>query len=135
MAAGRLADAILFLHALFVLFVVGGFALILAGAGRWSWIRNRVFRTLHLAAIGFVAAEALLGITCPLTRWEDLLRAAGPGQRSFIGRWLARLLYYDFPEWTFALAYCTFAGAVIWAWRAIPPRSARRDKTLSSRIG
>jgi Protein of Unknown function (DUF2784) len=127
--AGWLADAILVLHVVFVLFVVGGFGLILAGARRWHWVRNRVFRTLHLAAIGFVAAEALLGFTCPLTRWEDWLRAAGPQERSFVGRWLARLLYYDLPEWMFVFAYCAFACAVFWAWRAIPPRSARH-KTL-----
>ena len=126
---GWLADAILLAHVLFVLFVVAGFGLSVAGARHWSWVRNRVFRTLHLAAIGFVAAEALLGFTCPLTRWEDWLRAAGPQERSFVGRWLARLLYYDFPEWVFALVYCAFAGAVIWAWHTIPPRSARH-KTL-----
>jgi Protein of Unknown function (DUF2784) len=122
MSAGFVADAILVVHALFVLFVVGGLALILLGAPRWSWVRNRTFRTLHLAAIAFVAAEALLGIACPLTVWEDMFRAAGPGQRSFIGRWVARLLYYDFPEWVFATAYCAFALAVLWAWRAVPPR-------------
>jgi hypothetical protein len=125
MAVGWLADAILVLHVLFVLFVVGGFALILAGARRWSWIRNWAFRTLHLAAIAFVAIEALLGITCPLTRWEDLLRGIQPEERSFIGRWFARFLYYDFPEWVFASAYCAFALAVAWAWRAIPPHSRR----------
>jgi hypothetical protein len=125
MALGWLADTILVLHVLFVLFVVGGFALILAGARRWSWVRKRAFRTLHLAAIAFVAIEALLGITCPLTRWEDLLRAARPEEHSFIGRWLARFLYYDFPEWVFASAYCALALAVAWAWRAIPPRSKR----------
>jgi len=120
-----LADAILVLHALFVLFVVGGFALILAGARRWAWVRNRAFRLLHLAAIAFVAAESLLGAVCPLTRWEDLLRAAGPGEHSFVGRWVSRLLYYDFPEWAFACAYVAFALAVAWAWRAVPPRPRR----------
>ncbi len=123
MAATWLADAVLVAHVLFVLFVVGGFVLILAGAGRWGWIRNRAFRVTHVAAIVFVAAEALLGVTCPLTRWEDLLRATGREERSFIGRWLAWLLYYDFPEWVFAAAYCVFALAVVWAWRAIPPRA------------
>jgi hypothetical protein len=132
MSAALVADAILVVHALFVLFVVGGFALILAGGRRWSWVRNRAFRALHLAAIGFVAIEALLGFTCPLTIWEDWLRAAGPGERSFVGRWVARLLYYDFPEWVFAIAYCGFALAVAWAWRAIPPRprSSRSDNAL-----
>ncbi|MGB5081446.1 MAG: DUF2784 domain-containing protein [Burkholderiales bacterium] len=123
MHSAWLADAVLVVHVLFVLFVVGGFALILAGAGRWGWIRNRAFRMLHAAAIVFVAAEALLGVTCPLTRWEDILRAAGGEERSFIGRWFARLLYYDLPEWVFPIAYCAFALAVVWVWRAIPPRA------------
>ncbi|HVQ62262.1 MAG TPA: DUF2784 domain-containing protein, partial [Burkholderiales bacterium] len=77
-----IADVILVVHALFVLFVVGGFVLILVGAGSWGWVRNRTFRILHLAAIAFVTGEALLGVTCPLTLWEDWLRAAGPGERS-----------------------------------------------------
>ena len=123
-----IADAVLVFHALFVLFVVGGLVLVLAGARRWSWVRNRAFRILHLAAIAFVTAEALLGLTCPLTIWEDMLRG-GVSERSFIGRWVARLLYYAFPEWVFAVAYCAFALAVVWAWRAVPPRS-RSDKAL-----
>ena len=129
MASVWLADAVLIVHVLFVLFVVGGFALILAGAGRWGWIRNRTFRVLHVAAIVFVAAEALLGVTCPLTYWEDILRATGREERSFIGRWLAWLLYYDLPEWVFAIAYAAFALAVIACWWAIPPhaRSTRPD--------
>src|SRR6266513_2962898 len=122
MGSAWLADAVLVAHVLFVFFVVGGFALILAGAGRWSWIRNRTFRVLHVAAIVFVAAEALLGVTCPLTSWEDTLRATGREERSFIGRWLAWLLYYDLPEWVFASVYAVFALAVIGCWWAIPPR-------------
>jgi len=132
MVAPWLADAVLVVHVLFVLFVVGGLALILAGAGRWNWIRNRAFRVLHVAAIVFVAVETLLGITCPLTSWEDTLRATAREERSFIGRWLAWLLYYDLPEWVFATAYCAFAMAVVWTWRAIPPRarSTRPDNAL-----
>jgi len=132
MSSASLADVVLMVHGLFVLFVVGGFGLILAGASRWSWVRHRAFRVAHLAVIVFVAAEALLGVTCPLTRWEDLLRAGAPGERSFVGRWVASLLYYDLPEWVFALVYIAFALAVAWAWRAIPPRarSTRRDNAL-----
>ena len=119
-----IADAVLVVHALFVLFIVGGFALILLGTRRWSWVRNRTFRILHLAAIAFVTAEALIGITCPLTTWEDALRGGGP-ERSFISRWVARLLYYDFPEWVFATGYSVFALAVLWTWRMVPPRPAK----------
>ena len=123
-----IADTILVVHALFVLFVVGGFVLILVGARRWGWVRNRTFRILHLAAIAFVTTEALLGATCPLTVWEDALRGVGT-ERSFIGRSVARLLYYDFPEWVFATAYCVFTLAVVCAWWIVPPR-ARQHKAL-----
>lgn len=70
-----LADAVLVVHTLFVLFVVGGFVLIWIGHWRsWRWIRNARFRGLHLAAITFVALESLVGLSCPLTMWEDALR-------------------------------------------------------------
>ena len=121
MRPGTLADIVLAVHAAFVIFVVVAFVLILAGAGRWPWVRHRTFRALHLGAILFVAAETLLGITCPLTRWEDWLRADANGERSFVGRWIGRLLYYDLPDWVFAVAYSAFALAVVWAWLAIPP--------------
>jgi len=122
-----LADAILLVHFGFVLFVVGGFALILAGAPLgWRWVRAFPFRIAHLAAILFVAAESLAGIACPLTLWEDALRRAGPGAPGFVARWVGRLLYYDFPEWAFTIAYVAFALAVLAAWRYLPPQRAHR---------
>src|SRR5438552_6540035 len=108
MGSAWLADAVLIAHVLFVLFVVGGFALILAGARRWGWVHNRAFRIAHLAAIVFVAVETLLGFTCPLTLWEGVLRSTGREQRSFIGRWLAWLRYYERREWVCAVAFCRF---------------------------
>jgi hypothetical protein len=127
-----LADVVLVVHFAFVLFVVGGLALILVGAAAgWRWIRNPAFRYAHLAAIVFVAAEALVGVACPLTVWEYLLRSGSPDGPSFVGRWVTRLLYYDFPEWAFTLAYCLFAIAVaVTLWR-VPPQTRSR-KGLSS---
>lgn len=106
-----------------MLYVVGGLALIWIGAaGGWQWVRNYWFRIAHLAAICFVAIEALTGMVCPLTEWEDALRG-GHTERSFIARWVHRVLFYDFPEWVFATAYVLFAlvVAVTW-WRAPPQR-------------
>jgi hypothetical protein len=120
--AGWLADLVLVVHLLFVLFVVGGLAAIVVGARRWPWVRSRRLRLVHLGAIALVAAESLLGIACPLTVWEDALRG-GAAARSFVGRWAARVLYYDLPEWVFAAAYCAFAALVVWAWRRVPPRA------------
>ena len=55
-----LADLILIVHFLFVAFVVGGLALTWIGASfGWQWVRNFWFRVSHLAAIVFVAGEAL----------------------------------------------------------------------------
>lgn len=60
-----LADAVLSLHV--VLIVVGN----LCG---WQGINGPCFRLLHLAALATVAAEAWLGLTCPLTAVEAWLR-------------------------------------------------------------
>jgi len=126
--AGLLADIVLVVHFLFVLFVVGGLTAVVVGARRWAWVRNRTFRIAHLAAIGFVVAESLLGIACPLTVWEDALR--GGGTRSFVGRWVASLLYYDLPEWAFTVIYCAFAVVVLWTLRAVPPRAKSVSRDL-----
>jgi hypothetical protein len=117
-----LADAVLITHFAFVLFVVGGLALIWIGAlAGWAWIRNFWFRVAHLAAIAFVAAEALLGIWCPLTVWEAQLRGGDAG-RSFIAQWVQRLLFYDFPEWVFTVLHVGFALVVGATWWWIRPR-------------
>jgi len=126
MDALLLADLVGALHALFVLFVVGGQVLILAGwAVGWGYTRNFLFRVLHLAAIGFVVLEAWFGILCPLTVIESGLRrqggGAGPGG-SFIGYWLDRLLYYQAPEWVFEAVYGVFGALVVATFVLYPPR-------------
>jgi len=116
-----LADALLVVHLAIVVFIVGGLVLVWIGAfAGWVWVRNRWFRYAHLAAIAFVAAEALLGYACPLTLWEDLLRG-GERPESFVGRWVHRLLYYQAPEWIFAALYLAWAGATLVTLRLVPP--------------
>jgi hypothetical protein len=117
-----LADLILIVHFAFVAFVVGGLALIWVGAAAgWAWVRNFWFRAAHLAAIAFVAGEALLGIWCPLTVWEDALRGVH-AETSFIARWIHRVMFYDFPAWTFTVAYVLFALLVAATWWWIRPK-------------
>ncbi|HSQ05509.1 MAG TPA: DUF2784 domain-containing protein [Burkholderiales bacterium] len=116
-----LADLVLVVHFAFVLFVVGGLALIWLGAALgWHWIRNQWFRLGHLAAIVYVALEASIGMMCPLTVWEDALRGVHE-EKSFIARWIHALLFYDFPEWVFTAAYVAFALAVIATYWVVPP--------------
>ena len=119
-----LADALLVVHFLIAGFIVGGLTFVWIGAlAGWGWVRNPWFRYLHLAAIVFVAAEALLGVACPLTVWEDLLRGgARPG--TFIGRWVQRLLYYEAPPWVFTTAYVAWGAATLLTFRLVPVRRA-----------
>lgn len=117
-----IADLILIAHFLFVAFVVGGLALIWIGAAaQWQWVRNFWFRVAHLAAIVFVACEAVLGIWCPLTLWEARLRGLEAG-KSFVAQWIHRLLFYDFPEWVFAILHVGFALLVAATWWWIRPK-------------
>ena len=117
-----LADAILIVHFLFVLFVIGGLALTWIGAWRgWRWIRSLKFRIAHLAAIVFVAGESLFGMMCPLTEWEDALRGAA-GEKSFIARWVHQLMFFSAPEWVFTVLYVAFALLVAATFWYIPPR-------------
>jgi hypothetical protein len=117
-----LADLILIAHFAFVSFVVGGLAVIWVGAAAgWAWVRNFWFRTAHLGAIVFVTGEALLGVWCPLTIWEDALRGVQE-DKSFIARWIHRVMFYDFPGWVFTIAYVLFALVVAASWWWIRPK-------------
>ena len=63
------------------------------------------------------------------------MRRSGPQHASFIGRWVARLLYYDFPEWMFAAAYAVFALAVAIAWYLVPPHPANPRRPPAASTG
>ena len=121
-----LADLLLVFHFSIVAFIVLGLILVWIGAlARWAWVRNPWFRCLHLAAIAFVVAEALLGYACPLTIWEDLLRG-GARPETFIGRWVYRLLYYNAPEWIFTALYALWAATTLVTLWLVPVIRSRR---------
>jgi polyferredoxin len=121
-----MADAILIVHFLIAAFIVVGLLAVWLGAGLgWRWVRNPWFRWLHLGAIAFVAAEAVLGIACPLTVWEDMLRG-GVRAESFIARWVQALLFYRAPEWVFTAAYLAWTAATLFTLWLVPPRANRK---------
>lgn len=126
-----LADLVLVLHLLVVVFVVGGAVVIVVGHAsrwRWRWVNTYRLRITHLLAIAIVVAESWLGLTCPLTTLENMLRARagqpgiGPG---FIEHWIQRILFFDLPAWVFIVAYSVFGGAAVWAWFRYPPTRRR----------
>lgn len=119
------ADALLFVHVLFVAFVVLGLVLIWLGkALSWGWVRNRVFRFAHLAAIGIVVIQSWFGVICPLTTWEMALREkAGDVVYSgtFISHWLDKILYFNAPAWVFITCYTAFGLLVVASWIWVRP--------------
>lgn len=84
-----LADAVLVLHFLFVLFVVLGGLLVL----RWRWIA-----WLHVPAALWGVAIEFGGWICPLTPLENQLRTRA-GQPTYEGDFIARyLMPVIYPE-------------------------------------
>ena len=120
-----LADIILIFHVLFVAFVVVGLLAVYAGYFlNWRWVRNRVFRIVHLCAIGYVVIQAWLGVVCPLTTWEMALRAeagAATYSGSFIQYWLHSVLYFELPPWVFVVVYTLFGSLVLASWLVVKP--------------
>jgi hypothetical protein len=121
------ADAVLLVHALFVVFVLLSLVAIFAGSAlRWGWVRNPWFRLIHLIAVAVVVIQSWLAVICPLTTLEMIFRnragdAVYPG--SFIGHWLERLLYYEAPSWVFVMCYTAFGTLVLVSWFWVRPRS------------
>lgn len=120
------ADAMLLAHIAVVAFVIGGLLLtLLGGALKWSWVRHRGFRGLHLLLIAIIVGQAWLGIVCPLTTWEMQLRSAAGQQihgETFVAYWLGNLLYITAPPWAFIAAYSAFGGLVLLSLWWVPVR-------------
>ncbi len=123
-------------HGVVVIFNIGALPVIWVGHfGGWAFVRNFYFRSVHLLLIGVVAAESLFGMMCPLTTWEDALRARGGDgvvqTNGFVAAWVHRLLFYDAPAWVFTVAYLLFFFLVMLMWYWVRPQLRRcREQNL-----
>ena len=130
------ADVVLLLHTLFVIFVVFSLVLIFMGnALGWGWIRNPWFRLAHLIAISVVIVQSWFHIVCPLTSIEMALRTRAGDMAysgSFIAHWLEVILYYQAPSWVFAVGYTIFGALIIASWFWIRPRHFTELKNHST---
>ncbi len=130
--ARALANLVVILHVMYVVFVVLGLAAILIGVAlRWRWVRNPVFRFVHLAAIGLVVLESVTEIPCPLTILEKRLRLEA-GQAGytgdFVAYWMHKLFFFNAERWVFTLGYVLFGVAVVAAFVFAPPRVPGRGR-------
>ncbi len=114
-----LADCVLVAHALLAAAIVLAFPAIWLGAALgWAWVRRPLFRLSHLAAMGSVLLETVLGRNCPLTGLEDrfrlLARAEGRYAETFVQYWAGRLFYVDIAgPWVLPLYFGFFALLVL----------------------
>lgn len=82
-----LAGVFLAIHFAIAAFLALGLLLIPIGKLRaWPWVRHRRLRILHAGLMVFVALEALVGMTCPLTVLEAYLR----GTEAHESFWLSK---------------------------------------------
>ena len=125
MLARLLADGVLLLHLLFIVFVV---------AGGLAAVRRPRIAWLHLPALAWGALVEFNGWICPLTPLENRLRAAGGGAGyagGFIEHYLLPVIYpealtRDVQAWLGGalLAFNLLVYAL--AWRAHRRRTAKR---------
>ncbi|MDP2819774.1 MAG: DUF2784 domain-containing protein [Polaromonas sp.] len=121
MTFSLLADVVLLVHLLFIVFAVGGGALAL----RWRWMP-----WLHLPALAWGATVEFTGWICPLTPLENALRrAAGAATYSetFIEHYLMPVIYPGELtrelQWALGALLLVINGvvyAVVWRWRKRP---------------
>jgi hypothetical protein len=120
------ADVILFLHMFIIVFNVFGLILIFIGyALKWSWVRNPWFRFVHITAISMVVVQSWIGVACPFTNLEMVLRSkAGEAvyTGTFISHWLESFLYYQASPWVFVIIYTAFGALVVVSWFMVHPR-------------
>ena len=91
------ADIVLVIHFCVVVFITSGFFLIPIGyTTNWGWTSNVKFRISHSGMMMCVTLETILGITCPLTYLENILRGINQSE-SFIGYWIQKFIFWDLP--------------------------------------
>ena len=114
-------------HFLLAAFVALGLVVIPIGYNfGWAWVRNRRLRVCHAAVMGFVTAETIVGLTCPLTILEHNLRGDSLTQ-SFVGYWMQRVLYWDLPHEAFIALYLFCFVWVTFLWKRCPPLTGPQD--------
>ena len=117
-----MANLVMIIHFGVATFITLGFFVIPLGYKfGWGWTKLWKLRLLHLLMIGTVTAEAIVGLTCPLTILENLLRDENETQ-TFVAYWIKRILYWDLPRQLFIIFYSLSFLWGILLWKYCPPK-------------
>jgi hypothetical protein len=122
-----LGQVVLAAHLGVIAFNLFGLIAIPMGAALgWGWVRVRWWRTLHLASLAVVAAQAVFGRACFLTIWQDSLTGGGQAD-PLIMRWLNSVIYWPLPIWAFSAAYLAVFAYVLALWWWVRPAGRPRQ--------
>jgi hypothetical protein len=113
MIYGLLADGVVALHFLWIMFLIFG--------GIWGR-KHRTVRMVHIAGLAFALLLNIFGWYCPLTYLEVWLREIqDPSQvyaGSFIGHYLEKLVYIQLPPGT--ILFLTILIVLFNGWLYLP---------------
>ena len=133
-----LADIIVVIHFVWILFMLIGFILTLCGFFWKSFFDRWLFRTLHLFGIAYVSLLAIMGKYCPLTLWENILRAkyapalTYPG--SFMIHYAEKLVYPDINPLIIRIPTTFIAVFTVVIFIIKPPAKIRRIFRMKRRV-
>ena len=125
-----LADIIVIMHFMWILFMLVGFILTLCGFFRKRFFDRWLFRTLHLLGIAYVSLLATMGKYCPLTLWENILRLkydpdlTYPG--SFMIHYAEKLVYPDINPLIIRIPTTFIAVFTVVVFIIRPPKRIKR---------
>jgi hypothetical protein len=104
-----LADIVVFIHLLWILFLIFGV---------WGGIRNKKVKVIHISALAFAITIQVFSWYCPLTHLEAWLRAkhdpALSYSGSFIPHYVEKIVYIDLPPSLIFILSIFLAGISLW---------------------
>ena len=116
-----IADLILIVHFAIVAFITLGFFFIPIGYKfKWHLTYNKRLRFTHLTLMGLITTESLIGLTCPLTTIEKVLRN-NFHSKSFIDYWISKIIYWEIPSIFFMFIYSLCFFYTFLLWKIYPP--------------
>lgn len=125
-----IAEAILALHLVIIVFNVLGLIVIPLGAIlHWRIVRVAWLRVLHLILLAIVVGQALAGRACILTIWQDELTGQAATPSPMIMDFIDGLIYWNFPLLVFTIIYAV-AFVYVLALIVLVPFWGRDRRTL-----
>jgi hypothetical protein len=122
-----LSHLVLAIHFAIIAFNVLGLIAIPLGAHfAWSFVRERLWRMLHVLSWAVVTLQALAGRACFLTDWQHELAGGEGNPDPLIARLVNAAIYWRLPLWLFAVLYAAIFAIVLALFWIVPTRPFNR---------